>query len=55
MDPNSTWKISKIHEVLALDPFQAQEVIGGTLNPGPEKLKISKCSVSSQILGEGWL
>ena len=28
-------------------------MIGGTLSPGPEKLKISKCSVLNQISGEG--
>ena len=55
MDSNSTWKISKIHEIWALEPFQSQEVIGGTLSTGPKKLKISKFSVSNQILGEGCL
>ena len=51
----STWKIDKIHENCSLDPFQAQEVIDGNLSPEPEKLKISKCSVSNQSSGEGWL
>ena len=55
MDSNSTLKISKIHDIWALDPFQAQEVTGETLRPWPEKLKISKCSVLNQILGEGCL
>ena len=53
MDFNSTFQISKIHENLALDPSQAQEVTGGTVSPGPEKPKISKCSVSNQISEEG--
>ena len=55
MDPNSTLKISKIHENFYLEPFLSQEVIGGTLSPGPEKPKFSKCSVSNQILGEGYI
>jgi hypothetical protein len=30
-------------------------VTGGTLSPGPKKPKFSKCSISNQILGEGYL
>ena len=53
MDPNETLQIYKIHENCSLNPFQAQELTGGTLSPGSEKPKFSKCSVSNQILGEG--
>ena len=55
VDSNSTFQIYKIHYNFSLEPFQDQEVIDGNLSPEPEKLKISKCSISIQISGEGWL
>ena len=55
MDSNSTFQISKIHKNFSIYTILAQEVIGRTLSLWPEKPKFSKCSVSNQILGEGYL
>ena len=51
----STLKISKIHKNWSLESFQSPEVNIPKSEPGARKLKISKCSISNQISGEGWL
>ena len=57
LDSISNLKIIKIHENCALDSFQAPEVNRRKSESGARKLKISKCSILNQILGEGciWL
>ena len=55
LDDNSTFQISRIHDNFSLEPILGQDVVVGTLSPGAEKPKFSKCSVLNQILGEGYL
>ena len=55
VDDNSTLKILIIHENFSLGPILGLEVTIGTLSLGAKKLKFSKCFVSNQISGEGYL
>ena len=55
VDSNSTLQFLRIHYNFSLEPILGQEVASETLSPGPVKPKFSKCSVSNQILREGYL
>ena len=53
VDLISTFQIFKFHWICSLELFQDQEVNRPETEPRAQKLKISKCSVSNEISGEG--